>query len=82
MKKALLLVKSFKRIINNDSLPQSRQLTQTTDIQEEEIRMSKNLPQVEGTSGKLQRIHRSHKIRPTFYTEKILCKVLWKSKDR
>ena len=44
MKKALLLVKSFKRIINNDSLPYSRQLTQTTDIQEEEIRMSKNLP--------------------------------------
>ena len=58
-----------RRITNNHSLPQSQQLTQATDIQEEEIRMSINLPCVEGTSEKLWRILRSHKIRSTFYTE-------------
>ena len=35
--------KTFRRIINNYSLPQSQQLTQATDIQDEEIRMSINL---------------------------------------
>ena len=45
------------------SLPQSQQLTQTTDIQEEEVRISINLPYVEGTSEKLRRILRSDKIR-------------------
>ena len=34
--------------------------------------MSINVPYVEGTSEKLQRILRSHKIRSTFYTEKTL----------
>ena len=63
-------------------MPQSQQLTQATDIQEEEIRMSINLPYVEGTSEKLRRILRSHKIRSTFYTEMTLRKLLCKPKDR
>ena len=58
------------RITNNHSLPQSQQLTQTTDIQKEEIRMSLNLLHIDGNSEKLRRIVRSHKIRSTFYTEK------------
>ena len=37
---------------------------------------------VEGTSEKLWRILRSHKIRSTFYTEKALRKLLCKPKDR
>ena len=73
---------TFTRITNNHSLPQSQQLTQATDIQEEEIRISINLPYVEGTSEKLRRILRSHKIRSTFYTEKTLRKPLCKPKDR
>ena len=64
-----------------ERLPQSQQLTQATDIQEEEIRMSINLPYVEGTSEKLRRILRSHKTRSTFYNEKILRKPLCKPKD-
>ena len=52
----------FKRITNNHSLPQSQQLKQVTDIQEEEAKMSINLPFVEGTSEKLWQILRSHKI--------------------
>ena len=67
---------------NNHSLPQSQQLTQARDIQEEEIRISINLPYVEGTSEKLRRILRSHKIRSTFYTENTLRKLLCKPKDR
>ena len=51
-----IINKSFQRIANNHSLPQSQQQTQATDIQEEEIRMSINLPYVEGTSEKLRRI--------------------------
>ena len=43
--------------------------------------MSVNLPYIEGTSEKLQRILRSYKIRSTFYTEKTLCKLLCKPKD-
>ena len=39
-----IISKIFKTITNNHSLPQSQQLTQATDIQEEEIRMSINLP--------------------------------------
>ena len=77
-----IISKIFKRITNNHSLPQSQQLTQATDIQEEEIRISINLPYVEGTSEKLRRILRSHKIRSTFYTEKTLQKFLCKPKDR
>ena len=68
-----IIDKTFRKITNNHSLPQSQQLTQATDIQEEEIRMSIDLPYVEGTSEKLRRILRSHKIRSTFYTE-ITCK--------
>ena len=63
-------------------MPQSQQLTQATDIQEEEIRISINLPYVEGTSEKSRRIPRSHEIRSTFYTEMTLCKLLCKPKDR
>ena len=74
--------KIFRRITNNRSLPQSQQLTQATDIQEEEIRISKNLPYVEGTSEELWRILRSHKIRSTFYTKMTLRKLLCKPKDR
>ena len=44
--------------------------------------MSTNLSYVEGTSEKLRRILRSHKIRSTFYTEKTLQKFLCKPKDR
>ena len=44
--------------------------------------MSINLPYVEGTSEKLRRILRSHKIRSTFYTEITLRKLLCKPKDR
>ena len=39
-----IICKIFKTITNNHSLPQSQQLTQATDIKEEEIRMSINLP--------------------------------------
>ena len=63
-------------------MPQSNQLTQATYIQEEEIRMSIKLPYFEGTSEKLRRILRSHKIRSTFYTENTLRKLLCKPKDR
>ena len=40
--------------------------------------MSINLPYVEGTSERLRRILRSHKIRSTLYTKMILCKLLCK----
>ena len=73
--------KIFQRITSNHSLPQSQQLTQTIDIQEEDIR-SIDIPYVEGTSEKLRSILRSHKIRSTFYTNKTLCKLLCKPKDR
>ena len=69
-----IISKIFKRITNNHSLPQLQQQTQAADIQEEEIKMSINLPYVEGTSEKLRRILRSHKIRSTFYTENTLRK--------
>ena len=42
----------FRRITNNNSLPQSQQLMQATNIQEEEINMSINLLYVEGISEK------------------------------
>ena len=79
--KKALLVKSFRRITNNHSLPQSQQLMQATDIQREEIRMSINLPYARETSEKLPRILRSYKIRSIFYTEKTLSKPLCKPKD-
>ena len=51
-----IISKTFKRITNSHSLLQSQQQTQATDIQKEEIRMSINLPYVEGTSEKQRRI--------------------------
>ena len=56
--------------------------TQATDIQDEEIRMTINLPYTEGTSEKLRHILKSHKIRSTFYTENTLRKLLCKPKGR
>ena len=53
-----IIYKIFTRPTNNHSFPQSQQLTQATDIQEEEIRMSINLRYVEGTSEKLWHILR------------------------
>ena len=73
--------KIFRRIANNHSLPQSQQLTQATDIHKKEIRISINLPYVEGTSEKLRRILRSLKVRSTFYAEITLRKLLCKPKD-
>ena len=63
-------------------MPQSQKPTQTTYIQEKEIRMSINLPYVEGTSEKLRHILRSLKIRSTFYTKKTLRKLFCKAKDQ
>ena len=40
------------RVTNYHSLSQSQQQMQATDFQEEKIRMSTNLPNVEGTSEK------------------------------
>ena len=42
--------KIFKRITNNHKFPQSQQQPQTTDIQEEEIRMNINLQCFEATA--------------------------------
>ena len=81
-KESIIINKIFRRITNNHCLPQSQQLTQATDIQEEGIRISINLPYVEGTSEKLRRILRSRKIRSTFYTEMTLHKLLCKPKDQ
>ena len=50
--------------------------THATDIEKQEVRMSVNLPYVEGTSEKLRCILRSRKIRSTFYTEETLHKLL------
>ena len=77
-----IISKIFKRITNNHSLSQSQQLMQAADIQDEEIRMSINLPYVESTSEKLRSILRSQKIRSTLYTENTLRKLLCKPKDR
>ena len=76
-----IINKIFRRITNNHSLPQSQQLPQATEIQAKEISISINLPYVEGTSEKLRRILRSHKIRLTCYTEMILRKLLCKPKN-
>ena len=77
-----IISKIFKRITNNHSLPQLQQQTQAADIQEEEIRMSINLPYIESTNEKLRCILRSHKVKLTFYTENTLRKLLCKPKDR
>ena len=55
-----IISKIFRGITNNHSLPQLQQQTQVSDIQEEEIIMSINLPYDEGTSEKQRRIIRSH----------------------
>ena len=55
---------------------------QATDIQEKKIRMSITFPYIEGTSEKLRRILRSHKVRSTLYTKKTLRKLLCQPKDR
>ena len=77
---ASIISKIFKRITNNHSLFQWQEQTQTTCIQEEEIRMSINLTYVEGSGEKLQHILKSHKMKSTFHTEstfhKLLCKPL------
>ena len=72
--------KIFKKITNNHRLCQSQQQTQATDIQEEEIKMRIDLTYVKGTSKKLSRMLRSHKIRSTFYTGSTLHKLLCKPK--
>ena len=77
-----IIRKIFKRITNNHSLSQSQQQTQATDVQEETIRMSINLPYEEGTSEKLRRILISHKVRSTFYTKSTFHKLTCKPKDR
>ena len=74
-----IISKKFKRITNNHSLPQSQQQMHATDIHKE-IRMSRNLLYVEGTSEKLWCILRSHKIRSSFCTENTLHKLLCKLK--
>ena len=73
--------KIFKNIKNNHSFSQWQQQTQSTDIQKEEIRVSINLPYVEGTSESVWRILRFHKRRSTFYTESTFRKLLCKPKD-
>ena len=61
--------KIFKRITNNYSLSRSRQQTQATDTQEEEIKiMSINLPLIENATENLRPILRSHKTRSIFFT--------------
>ena len=77
-----IISKAFKRITNKHSLSQSQQQTQGTDIQEAKIRMSINLPYVEGISEKLRRTLKSHKSRSIFYTESTLRKLVYKLKDR
>ena len=52
-----------------------------TDIQDEEIRMSKNLPYVEGACEKLRPIHRPYNIRSLFYNEGTLRILICKLKD-
>ena len=73
--------KTFKRATNNHSLSPSQQQTQATDIQEDEIKMSINLPYIEGTREK-RGILGSHKVRFTFYTEITLHKLLCKPRHR
>ena len=74
--------KIFKIIASNNSMSQSQQQTQATDMKVEEIRTNINLPYIEGTSKKLQRKLKSNKKRSTFYTESTLHNLLCKPKDR
>ena len=59
-------------ITNNNSLPQSQQHAQATDIQEDEIEISIHLRYIEGTGEKLRCRLRSHKTR-SLSTLKALC---------
>ena len=61
--RAYPIVTNRDDLTNNNSLSQSQQQRQATDIQEEKIRMTINLSYVEGTSEKLQCILRFHKIK-------------------
>ena len=63
--KESFISKIIKRI--TDSIVQSQQQMQATDIQEDEVKMSIDLPCVEGGSEKLRCIQRSHKIRFNSY---------------
>ena len=56
--------------------------TQTTDIQEKEIRISINSLYFEGNSEKLRRILKPYKIRSTFYIESTLRRLLCTPKDQ
>ena len=76
-----IISKSFSRIYNNYSLSQSQQQSQVTEVEEEEIWMSINLPSVEVISEKLQVILRSHQIGSTLYTESTFSNLLCKPKD-
>ena len=76
------IITNIDHLTYNNSLSQSQQQIQATDIQEEEIRMSLNLPHVEGTSEKLRHILRSHKVISTLYTESTLRKLLCKLKNQ
>ena len=79
--KKVLLVKSLGELLIITACLSHNNNTSHRYPQEEEIRMSINLPYVEGTNEKLGRsILRSHKIRPTFYTEMTLRKLLSKQK--
>ena len=77
-----IISKIFKRITINQSLSLLQQQTHATNIHEEKIRMSINLPCVEGISEKLRLILRSHKIRSTFSFDSTLRKPLYIPKDR
>ena len=56
-----IISKIFKRITNNHSLLQSGQQMQATDIQNEKIKISINLPYIEGTSETMAYIQMSQK---------------------
>ena len=76
------LVKFLRELLITTACRSQKKLTQATDIQDEVTKMSINLPYVEGTCEKPQRILRSHKIRSNFHTGKTLRKLLCKPKDR
>ena len=66
--KKVLLLQSLRELLTTTAcFSQNKKKKESTGIQEEEIRMSINLPYVEGTSKKLGHIPRSHKIRSTFH---------------
>ena len=73
--------KIFKSITNNYSSSQSQQTQSTQFLQNNEIKISINLPYVEGTSEIRRRILRSHEITFTFYTENTVRKLHFKPKD-